>query len=365
MNPKKSAARLVTAVTILSLLMTTNGVVFAQEATKSATLPHHKSFMSAYQEKVKEKWTKKLQEIQKQLDAALLENEKLKQEIEALKKQLLEPKPVTPAPTPVVTPPAPTPDVSTGLRNGIFYWHQTTLASDADAILKKIASVNIGGGQKINEIYLNFSRSTNYATVLNKLHAQGFKVFALMGDSDWATPGKWNEIQQNYVTAIQKQLGGATGFDGIIFDVEPWAGPTAATSAWWASAAAPTDYSNFLAKWKQAIGSAQLYVTIANWHDVHHQANQKEFLQKVYASAADAVVIMDYSTSDYISRIKYEMTLSKPTIIAFETHIQAGVDTSIGFDTLSGVQKAVTDVLKTYSNVAGLAMHDETYLRFF
>jgi|GEM_PF-3112282 hypothetical protein len=278
--------------------------------------------------------------------------------------------PVPPSYTPPKIPqtPAIIPSPSNSLDNAIFYWHTAELFANPDPIIEKIAKADIGGGQIIRNIYLNFSSSAftsapeKYKNVIDKFHAKGWKVYALMGGNDWATPAKWTDTETRYV----KTFNAYPIFDGVIFDIEPWANPSEETRTWWESSNAPFDYASFLYKWRQALPQdKKILVTIANWHDVHKQANQKEFLKQIYSSSADTVVIMDYSTSDYISRIATEMGYSKPTIIAFETHIQPGVDTTIGFDSLNAVQKAVVETLKTYPNIRGFAMHDEEYLRFY
>lgn len=409
MNLKKGAMRLVTAVTILSLFMTANGVVSAQDSYKSAQLPQYKHYMSAYRQKVKARWKQKLQEIKMQMEAVKLENERLKQEIEKLKQQLSqptlapvvtpvpapspvpEPAPISvptptpeptpepapapvpvPAPTPVPVPvtPAPQPEI-TGLRNGMYMWHVMEALDDIDAWIARVEKANIGANQKFNEIYLNVSASGyeslihKYRTAIKKLHAKGYKVYALLGDAGWAMPSEWNKIKTKYVDLLNKYFHDADSFDGVVLDVEPWAGNDT-VEAWWATKEAPQDYLNFINNWKNGMpANKRLYITIANWHDVHHNEYQKIFLANVYKSLADAIIIMDYSTTTYISRIKYEMTLNKPTIIAFDQNYGTTPEPAVVFSSLPPLQKAVEDVLKTYSNVAGFAINDQHVLDFF
>lgn len=330
MNTKKGIARVIAAVTVLSLLVTTNGVVFAQEVYKSTKLPQQKYFFSAHHEKVKANWKKKLEEIKKQMGVIQL-------------------------------------------KNGMYMWHPMEALNDIDGWIKRVQKADIGANQKFNEIYLSVSASgyesliKKYTNAINKLHAAGYKVYALMGGAGWARASEWNHVKTRYVDMLVKHMNGPDSFDGVVFDVEPWAddGDTA-IEKWWKSSTAPQEYLNFINNWKKNIpANKKVYITIANWHDVHSNQHQKTFLANVYKSNADMVIIMDYSTTTYISRIAHEMTLDKPTIIAFDQNYKTTPEPAVVFSSLPPLQKAVAEVLKAYPNVAGFAINDQHVLDYF
>lgn len=284
----------------------------------------------------------------------------------------------TPIPTPVVTPiaaPTPTPAIipppllptmpdlnfATPLHNGLYVWHATDLLANPDAWIAKLQAIDIGGGQKINEIYLTAYHGTyaslaaQYQTAIAKLHAANYQVYMLAGNYDWALPATWNWINTNYVPL-------AANFDGVMLDVEPWTTTDVTTKTWWTSAQAPQDFQNFLNNWKTAIGpTKKLTLSIANWHDVI-VPSQMNLLANIYTSNADFITIMDYSTSDYISRVAYETSLSKPTSIAFDIDKNVTPDPAIIFYTLADLRKAVTTTLQAYPGIRGFSINDQELL---
>ena len=260
----------------------------------------------------------------------------------------------------------PTPTVTTvpQLHNGLYVWHTADLFANPDAWITKLQNINIGSNQKINEIYLTVYHGTyaslaaQYQAAITKLHAANYQVYMLAGNYDWALPATWNWINTNYVPL-------AANFDGVMLDVEPWTTADATTKAWWTSAQAPSDFQTFLNNWKAAIGSTKkLTLSIANWHDVI-TPSQMNLLTNIYTSSADFITIMDYSTSDYISRIAYETSLSKPTSIAFDIDKNVTPDPTIIFYTLADLQKAVTTTLQTYPGIRGFAINNQALLTYF
>lgn len=262
---------------------------------------------------------------------------------------------ITPSPIPVVTITTPQ------LHNGLYVWHAADLLNNPDAWIAKLQAIDIGSSQKINEIYLTVyhgtytSLATQYATVITKLHAANYQVYMLAGNYDWALPATWNWINANYVPL-------AANFDGVMLDVEPWTTSDATTKTWWTSASAPQDFQAFINNWKTAIGqNKKLTLSIANWHDVI-TPSQMNILTNIYTSNADFITIMDYSTSDYISRVAYETSLSKLTSIAFDIDKKVTPDPTIIFYTLVDLQKAVTTTLQTYPSIRGFGINDEELL---
>lgn len=270
----------------------------------------------------------------------------------------------TPATPPPVLPTIPDLNFVTQLHNGLYVWHTADLFANPDAWITKLQNINIGSNQKINEIYLTVYHGTyaslaaQYQAAITKLHAANYQVYMLAGNYDWALPATWNWINTNYVPL-------AANFDGVMLDVEPWTTADATTKAWWTSAQAPSDFQTFLNNWKAAIGSTKkLTLSIANWHDVI-TPSQMNLLTNIYTSSADFITIMDYSTSDYISRIAYETSLSKPTSIAFDIDKNVTPDPTIIFYTLADLQKAVTTTLQTYPGIRGFAINNQALLTYF
>lgn len=274
---------------------------------------------------------------------------------------------IVPISTPVATPPPPVlptiPDLhfAPQLRNGIYVWHATDLLANPDAWIAKLQAIDIGSNQKINEVYLTVYHGTypslapQYTTAIAKLHAANYQVYMLAGNYDWALPATWNWINTNYVPL-------AANFDGVMLDVEPWTASDAATKTWWTSTSAPQDFQNFLNNWKTAIGqNKKLTLSIANWHDVI-APSQMNLLTSIYTSNADFITIMDYSTSDYISRIAYETSLAKPTSIAFDIDKVVTSDPTIIFYSLADLQKAVMATLRAYPGIRGFGINDEELL---
>ena len=196
----------------------------------------------------------------------------------------------------------------------------------------------------VTDLYLHappgFSADARYQAFLTEAHAVGLQVQAMAGDAAWAKQsGPW--------TAWVDEVGAHGGFDGLVFDVEPY------LHADWNTKKQNRLIRSYLAGLGQAArqaGSLPVLAAVPFWFD-EIRVKRTTLLKKVLA-ATDGIVVMAYR--DHAEGIDGIIDLSST---------EASLAASMGRRFVIGVETGFVGLDKvTFAEEGGAEMEEELLL---
>jgi hypothetical protein len=215
----------------------------------------------------------------------------------------------------------------------------------------------------------NNQSAKDVAAFVADAHRRSIRVDYLCGDASYILPehrqeGLW---QLDYVLKYNRQVSKDSRFDGIQYDVEPYAIPG------WPGKGLYEDYLSFLSDCRDRITksgqSVKLGVAIPRWFD----APDLHGLYKTVLDRVDYVAVMDYvdrpesfvkdaaNTVDYASTIGKQAWLgAEASQLPDEPH---ATFYSLGNRAMEGAFQAAKEAYSHKSGFAGVAVeYYETYL---
>lgn len=148
--------------------------------------------------------------------------------------------------------------------------------------------IDFSVGRAVTDLYLHappgFSGDAGYGAFLTAARANGLRVHAMAGDPAWATqPGPW--------WAWVDEVVGFGGFDGMVFDVEPYLLPD------WNTRKQSRLIRSYLSGLAGAVDRAGTLPVLAAvpfwWDDPTYRQKRQPLVQHVLA-AADGIVVLAY-----------------------------------------------------------------------
>jgi len=153
-----------------------------------------------------------------------------------------------------------------------------------DAPTDGLIEYSISSG--VTDLYLHvppgFSSDASFAAFLTNAHAVGLEVHAMAGDPAWAKQsGPW--------TAWVDEVAAHGGFDGLVFDVEPYLHPDWGTKK---QNRLIRSYLSGLDQAAQQAGDLPVLAAVPFWFD-EIMVKRDSLVQQVLASV-DGIVVMAY-----------------------------------------------------------------------
>ncbi len=148
--------------------------------------------------------------------------------------------------------------------------------------------IDFAGTYGITHLYVHvppgFTTSGSYRPFVETAHARGLTVLAVAGDASWAVdPAAW--------TAWTDEVVASGDFDGIVFDVEPYALPEWSTKR---RNRVIRSYLDGLDAASSQAGSLDVYAAIPFWWDDPEFRIGRDLLLDRVLKSVDGIVVMAY-----------------------------------------------------------------------
>ena len=189
--------------------------------------------------------------------------------------------------------------------------------------------VDFSSQNSVNDLYLHtppgFSADANYQAFLAEAHAVGLQVHAMAGDPSWAKQsGPWTEWVDEVVAY--------GGFDGLVFDVEPY------LHADWNTKRQSRLIRSYLAGLDEAAqlaGDLPVLATVPFWFD-EIMVRRARLVESVLAKT-DGIVVMAYRDhAEGVDGIIELSAVEASLAASMAKHFVVGVETgSVGLDKVS------------------------------